>query len=171
MLVPQLINKAILMNKIIIVTGTPGTGKTVLAKKLANLLNFTYIDINLIIKSKKLNLNFDKKRSTYVININKLNRILIDLIKNSNRSLIIDSHLSHCLPNKLVNLCIVTKCNLKVLVKRLKKRKYNFNKIRENMDSEIFDICLNEAVEDKHNVMIIDTAKRIDYKKIIRKIH
>lgn len=171
MLVPQLINKAILMNKIIIVTGTPGTGKTVLAKKLANLLNFTYIDINLIIKSKKLNLNYDKKRSTYVININKLNRILIDLIKNSNRSLIIDSHLSHCLPNKLVNLCIVTKCNLKVLVKRLKKRKYNFNKIRENMDSEIFDICLNEAVEDKHNVMIIDTAKRIDYKKIIRKIH
>ncbi|MBS3146534.1 adenylate kinase family protein [Candidatus Woesearchaeota archaeon] len=159
------------MNKIIIVTGTPGTGKTVLAKKLANLLNFTYIDINLIIKSKKLNLNYDKKRSTYVININKLNRILIDLIKNSNRSLIIDSHLSHCLPNKLVNLCIVTKCNLKVLVKRLKKRKYNFNKIRENMDSEIFDICLNEAVEDKHNVMIIDTAKRIDYKKIIRKIH
>lgn len=171
MSVPQLINKAILMNKIIIVTGTPGTGKTVLAKKLANLLNFTYIDINLIIKSKKLNLNYDKKRSTYVININKLNRILIDLIKNSNRSLIIDSHLSHCLPNKLVNLCIVTKCNLKVLVKRLKKRKYNFNKIRENMDSEIFDICLNEAVEDKHNVMIIDTAKRIDYKKIIRKIH
>ena len=157
--------------KIIIITGTPGTGKTVLAKKLANLLNFTYIDVNQIIKSNKLKSNYDKKRSTYIINTNKLNRILIDLIKNSNRSLIIDSHLSHCLPNKLVNLCIVTKCNLKVLVKRLKKRKYNFNKIRENMDSEIFDICLNEAVEDKHNVMIIDTAKRIDYKKIIRKIH
>ena len=157
--------------KIIIITGTPGTGKTVLAKKLANLLNFTYIDVNLIIKTNKLSLNYDKKRSTYIINTNKLNRILISLIKNSNKSLIIDSHLSHYLPSKLVDLCIVTKCDLKVLIKRLRKRKYSLNKIRENIDSEIFDICLNEAIEDNHNIMIIDTSKKINYKKIVKKIH
>jgi len=152
--------------KIIIITGTPGTGKTVLAKKLANLLNFTYIDVNQIIKS-----NYDKKRSTYIINTNKLNRILISLVKNTNKSLIIDSHLSHYLPSKLVDLCIVTKCDLKVLIKRLRKRKYSLNKIRENIDSEIFDICLNEAIEDNHNIMIIDTSKKINYKKIVKKIH
>ena len=157
--------------KIIIITGTPGTGKTVLAKKLANLLNFTYIDVNLIIKTNKLSLNYDKKRSTYIINTNKLNRILISLVKNTNKSLIIDSHLSHYLPSKLVDLCIVTKCDLKVLIKRLKKRKYSLNKIRENIDSEIFDICLNEAIEDNHNIMIIDTSKKINYKKIVKKIH
>jgi len=157
--------------KIIIITGTPGTGKTVLAKKLANLLNFTYIDVNLIIKTNKLSLNYDKKRSTYIINTNKLNRILISLIKNSNKSLIIDSHLSHYLPNKLVDLCIVTKCDLKILADRLKKRKYNLSKIRENRDSEIFDICLNEAIENNHNIMIIDTSKKINYKKIVKKIH
>ena len=157
--------------KIIIITGTPGTGKTVLAKKLANLLNFTYIDVNLIIKTNKLSLNYDKKRSTYIININKLNRILISLVKNTNKSLIIDSHLSHYLPSKLVDLCIVTKCDLKVLIKRLRKRKYSLNKIRENIDSEIFDICLNEAIEDNHNIMIIDTSKKINYKKIVKKIH
>ena len=157
--------------KIIIITGTPGTGKTVLAKKLANLLNFTYIDVNLIIKTNKLSLNYDKKRSTYIINTNKLNRILISLVKNTNKSLIIDSHLSHYLPSKLVDLCIVTKCDLKVLIKRLRKRKYSLNKIRENIDSEIFDICLNEAIEDNHNIMIIDTSKKINYKKIVKKIH
>ena len=157
--------------KIIIITGTPGTGKTVLAKKLANLLNFTYIDVNQIIKSNKLKSNYDKKRSTYIININKLNRILISLVKNTKKSLIIDSHLSHYLPSKLVDLCIVTKCDLKVLIKRLKKRKYSLNKIRENIDSEIFDICLNEAIEDNHNIMIIDTSKKINYKKIVKKIH
>ena len=157
--------------KIIIITGTPGTGKTVLAKKLANLLNFTYIDVNQIIKSNKLKSNYDKKRSTYIINTNKLNRILISLVKNTNKSLIIDSHLSHYLPSKLVDLCIVTKCDLKVLIKRLRKRKYSLNKIRENIDSEIFDICLNEAIEDNHNIMIIDTSKKINYKKIVKKIH
>ena len=157
--------------KIIIITGTPGTGKTVLAKKLANLLNFTYIDVNLIIKTNKLSLNYDKKRSTYIINTNKLNRILISLVKNTNKSLIIDSHLSHYLPSKLVDLCIVTKCDLKVLIKRLKKRKYSLNKIRENIDSEIFDICLNETIENNHNIMIIYTSKKINYKKIVKKIH
>ena len=157
--------------KIIIITGTPGTGKTVLAKKLANLLNFTYIDVNLIIKTNKLSLNYDKKRSTYIINTNKLNRILISLVKNTKKSLIIDSHLSHYLPSKLVDLCIVTKCDLKVLIKRLKKRKYSLNKIRENIDSEIFDICLNETIENNHNIMIIYTSKKINYKKIVKKIH
>ena len=157
--------------KIIIITGTPGTGKTVLAKKLANLLNFTYIDVNQIIKSNKLKSNYDKKRSTYIINTNKLNRILISLVKNTNKSLIIDSHLSHYLPSKLVDLCIVTKCDLKVLIKRLKKRKYSLNKIRENIDSEIFDICLNETIENNHNIMIIYTSKKINYKKIVKKIH
>ena len=28
------------------------------------------------------------------------------------------------------------------------------------MDAEIFDICLNEAIEAKHNIIILDTTKR-----------
>ena len=36
--------------KVIIISGTPGTGKTTLAKKLAKKLDFEYIDINKIIK-------------------------------------------------------------------------------------------------------------------------
>lgn len=132
--------------KIIIITGTPGTGKTVLAKKLANLLNFTYIDVNQIIKSNKLKSNYDKKRSTYIINTNKLNRILISLVKNTNKSLIIDSHLSHYLPSKLVDLCIVTKCDLKVLIKRLReeaRKKKDFkesDRIRDLIKSKGFII-------------------------------
>ena len=71
----------------------------------------------------------------------------------------IDSHLSHYLPPKYVSLCIVTKCELKNLEKRLKKRGYVQTKIRENLDCEIFDICLNEAKENKHKIKIVDTTK------------
>ena len=35
--------------KTVVVTGTPGTGKTTIAKKLANKLNFYYVDVNQII--------------------------------------------------------------------------------------------------------------------------
>lgn len=86
--------------------------------------------------------------------------------KKSIKGIIIDSHLSHYLARRYVDLCIVTKCELKELQKRLKKKGYSKNKIRENLDCEIFDICLNEAREKGHKVIIIDTTKRVNTKEI-----
>jgi len=154
---------------IIAVSGTPGTGKTKLSKKLAKKLNYTYIDVKRIITKNKLKESYDKKRRTYVVDIKKLNPILIKIIKSSG-NLIIDSHLSHYLPPKYVDLCIITKCDLKVLEKRLKKKRYNKAKIRENLDCEIFDICLNESKEAGHKILVVDTTKGVDLEKIIKKI-
>jgi len=154
---------------IIIVSGTPGTGKTTLSRKLAAKLKYDYIDVKKAIAENKLKEKYDKKRRTYAVDVKKLNKILISLIK-KNKDLIIDSHLSHYLPEKYVDLCIITKCNLKELEKRLKKKRYNKSKIRENLDCEIFDICLNEAKEAKHKILIVDTTKGIDIGKIIKKI-
>jgi len=67
--------------------------------------------------------------------------------------------LAHYIPKKYVDFCVVTKCDLKVLKKRLEKRKYPESKVRENIDAEIFDICLMEAIEAKHNLIILDTTK------------
>ena len=157
--------------KTIIVTGTPCTGKTTVAKNIAKLLKFKYIDVNKIIKSNNLSTYYDKKRKTNVVDTNMLNKVLSNIIEKSSKGLVIDSHLSHYLSNKLVDLCIVTKCNLKILQKRLRTRKYNESKIRENLEVEIFDICLNEAIENKHNIIIIDTSQKVNYKEIINKIH
>ena len=43
------------------------------------------------------------------------------------------------------------------LKKRLERRKYNKLKIQENLECEIFDVCLNEARELKHKIKIIYT--------------
>ncbi|MDO8655853.1 MAG: AAA family ATPase, partial [Nanoarchaeota archaeon] len=91
-------------------------------------------------------------------------------IKNAKRGLIIDSHISHLLPSKIVDLCIVLTCShLKVLQKRLQQRKYSQSKIRENLDAEIFQICLMEAREMRHKIIIFDTSKD-EIQKIISKI-
>lgn len=145
---------------VIIVTGTPGTGKTTVAKRLARQKKAQYIDVNKIIKRHKLNKNYSKKWNSYLVDVDKLNKVLIKIIKEHQKrkqSLIIDSHLSHYLPKKYVDLCIVTKCSLKKLRQRLKKRKYNAKKIRENMDAEILEVCLLEAMAKKHKVKIVKT--------------
>ncbi|MFH0868046.1 MAG: AAA family ATPase [Candidatus Woesearchaeota archaeon] len=199
--------------KVLVVTGTPGTGKTTLSVKLAKKLDFCYIDVNKIVEKYALSEGYDRKRKTKVVDVKKLNRALIkeignykkliqstinkypmikqNLIINSNpkiqsnknkkqkkpiekmknnkeikRGIIIDSHLSHYLPKKYVDLCIVVKCSLKELERRVKKKKYPKDKIRENLDAEIFDICLNEAKETKHKVVVVDTTKGINIDKI-----
>tara|TARA_Y100000034_G_scaffold130846_1_gene190317 strand:+ start:3161 stop:3595 length:435 start_codon:yes stop_codon:yes gene_type:complete len=143
---------------VIIVSGTPCTGKTTIAKKIAKRNKLAYIDVNQIIKDNKLYSYYNKKDKSYVVDVKKLNRFLIKLIKEEKR-IVLDSHLTHYLPAKYVDECIITKCNLKVLNKRLKKRKYSKEKIKVNMDCEIFDVCLVEAFENKHKVRIVDTTK------------
>ena len=142
---------------IIVFTGTPGTGKTTLALALAKKKKWKYVDVNRVIDKNDLIENYDVKRDSFVVNEKKLSKILVEMIKKE-KNLIIDSHMAHYIPKKYVDLVFVTKCDLRMLKKRLEYRKYKQGKIRENMDAEIFDICLNEALELKHNVVIIDTT-------------
>ena len=162
--------------KTIIVTGTPGTGKTILSKKLAKLMNFYYADVNKIIFRYKLSEGYDKKRQTKIIDVNKLNKKLISEIKDFKKQnkkyngIIIDSHLSHYLPRKYADFCIVTKCDIKELNKRLKKKKFHDSKIKENIEAEIFDVCLNEAKERRHKIITIDTTKHFNINGLIHKL-
>jgi adenylate kinase len=142
----------------IIITGTPGTGKTTYAKELAIEKKYVYLDVNKIIEKKKLSEGYDRKRKSKIVDIKKLNKELIKIIK-KDKNIVVDSHLSHYLPKKYVNICIVTKCNLKTLEKRLKKRGYSKSKIRENLDAEIFDTCRIEAEELGHKVKVVFTDK------------
>lgn len=163
------------MFKTIIISGSVGTGKTTLAKKLAKKLDCRYLDVNQLIKENKLSESYDKKRKCKVIDIKKLNPILTKEINKTktekkHKGIIIDSHMSHFLPKKYVNMAIITKCNLKTLAKRLKKRHYNKKKITENLECEIFDVCLNEAKEQGYKIKIIDTTNGIDIVSILKKL-
>jgi len=149
--------------QVIIITGSIATGKTTLAKKLCKKKNYHYLDVNKVIQQYKLAEGYDEKRKAVIVDTKKLNKKLINIIKTHQKQgmlkgIIIDSHLSHYLPKQYVDLCIVTKCNLKKLKKRLQKRKYGKQKIRENLDCEIFDICLQEAKEKGHKIKIIITS-------------
>lgn len=159
--------KVRLLPKRIIVTGTPGTGKTTIAKSLAGSVKGKYIDVNKVIEEYGLEECFDKKRDAKVVDISKLVSVLQKIIKSSLDILIIDSHLSHHLPRDKVDICIVARCSLKELKKRLEARGYSKSKVRENLDSEIFEICLQESIEKGHNIMQIWTDKGIDIDKVV----
>ena len=155
---------------VIIITGTPGTGKSTLAQLIGRQLGFQRIDVNALIDRKQLCEDYDEARQCRIVDIEKLNRELIALSTEAGEkkeNLVIDSHLSQHLPRKYVDLCIVTRCDLKVLQERLAARGYPAVKVRENLDAEIFDNCLTEAEEAGHKVLIVDTTRGVDADTVI----
>ena len=150
---------------VVIITGTPATGKSTLARLLDGKFGYSLIDTNKLVK--KLSEGFDKKRHCVIVDSKRLNKELISTIKrHKGQNLVIDSHLSHYLSPKYVDLCIVTKCSLKQLKKRLEERYKDKDKVRENLDAEIFDICHNEAKDLGHKVVVVDTTKGINIAKV-----
>ncbi|MBW2987880.1 kinase [Candidatus Woesearchaeota archaeon] len=146
---------------VIAVTGTPGTGKTTIAKLLAKQLGFEYISLNEFAKQHGLFEGYDKKKKCHLVDTKKLARAFSQYIKNvTKKGVVADSHLAHYLPRAIVGLCVVTTCSkLKELEKRLKERGYSKAKVRENLDAEIFRVCLIDAIELGHNVVELDTSK------------
>lgn len=143
--------------KVYVVSGCVGTGKTTFAKKLAKEKDLDYVDVTNLVEEYDLDSGYDKKRKCKIVDVDKLVKKLIEIIKKSKKRLVIDSHLGHYLDPKYVDRCYITKCEIKELRKRLKKRKYSKDKIEENIEAEIMDVCYNEALEKGHKVEVITT--------------
>ena len=152
---------------LILITGTPGTGKTKIAQFLSKALHYKYLDVHRLISSKKLWSSYDDKRHCYVVDKKKLVAMLLQEVK-KNKNSVFDSHMSHYLPK--VDLCIVTHCDIKVLKKRLEKRTYSKLKVRENLDAEIFQVCLTEAQEQGHRLIEVDTTHGFNKRKLVKDV-
>ncbi len=137
---------------IISVTGTPGTGKDTISKILAKRLGFKLVDLNKIAKEKGFFKGYDEKRKCDIVDTKRLNKE----IKKFRKDLVIQSHYSHELDSDLV---VVLRTDPKELRKRLEKRGWTEEKIKENLEAEIFEICKDDALQKTKKVFQVDTTK------------
>lgn len=121
--------------------GTPGTGKTVVAKLLAKRIGVRCVELSKLVKEKRLYTSWDGKRKSFVVSRQKLLREFRK-IKKANENLIVDGHF---VEEIRPDVTVVLRCRPDVLEKRLRKRKYPAEKIRENVLAEILDVCAVDA--------------------------
>lgn len=158
--------------KVVLFSGTPGTGKTILSRKISEKISTKVISLSDLAVKKDLILSFDSKRDTYVIDEEKIVPEIINLIKKSRNqeisTLIIEGHLTDIIPEEFFDLVIVLRCDPDILHKRLKLRGYSKDKVDENVQSEILGNCANFFVEKnlKKPLLEIDTSA-IDIDKLV----
>ncbi|TFG24918.1 MAG: AAA family ATPase [Promethearchaeota archaeon] len=137
--------------KIIIISGTPGCGKTSVSKKISEKINAKIISLNELTVSENLTVKYDKKRETHIVDFNKLIPYVENLIELYNKEnidfLLIEGHFSDAIPEKYIDYAIILRCNPDELYKRLEIRGYNIEKIRENIQAEILGNCTNFLIQ------------------------
>ena len=132
----------------VIITGTPGTGKTTVSKIVAKTLNSSLMPINDLILEKHLYDGHDAEKGYKIVDMDALSREINLAITSTNERVIIEGHLAHDFGvDELVEFVIVLRARPSVLRKRLNTREWSDSKIQENVESEALDICTFEAVE------------------------
>lgn len=133
------------MESIIVISGTPGVGKTTLAKLLAKRLNFDYIHIGELAKRIGAVIGYDKERKADIIDVEKVSKYLAGL--KPDKGIIVDTHVVETLPPEKVKKVIVLRLDPRKLYERLSERGYSADKIAENVESEVLGACYVDSVK------------------------
>ncbi len=150
------------LGEVIIVTGTPGTGKTTFSKALKKATGFEYVNLTQYVSKHKLYRGIDRERRTRIVDVAKTRAKLSKDLRKIQGYVIVDTHMPEgSVPEGAVHRVFVLRCHPKVLEARLRAKKWKPNKIRENVLAEIVDSCLTAAVKhyDSRKVIQLDTSR------------
>lgn len=134
------------------ITGTPGTGKSAAAARLAErgytVLRFSDLATAYVCGR-------DEERDCDVVDVEALD----EAFRRRTGDLLVEGHLSHLLS---VDQGVVLRCHPDVLSSRLREKEWSERKVEENVEAEALDVVFTAAVErhGERHVAELDTTDR-----------
>lgn len=127
----------------ILITGTPGTGKSTLSREVAQETGLNYINIGELAKENGFYLDYDNDLQSYELDEDKVIDEIDDIMKEGGN--LVDYHGCDFFPERWFDIVFVLRTDNTILFERLEKRGYSQRKIQENVQCEIFQTILDEA--------------------------
>lgn len=126
------------MARIVALTGTPGTGKTAVAKALADRIEgLRVISVNAFAAEHGL------VEEGGDVDVRDLDDLLRNELTDADGTVVLEGHLSHHL--SFLDGIVVLRCRPRVLVDRLRERGWDEAKVRENAEAEALGVVSAEA--------------------------
>ncbi|KAG5644756.1 hypothetical protein DXG03_007885 [Asterophora parasitica] len=168
---------------VIVITGTPGTGKSTHAQILADEspVPLKHINVGDWVKERGLYEEYDQEWQSYTVDEDRLLDELEPIV--SEGGVILDWHTCEAFPERWADLVIVLRCDHTKLWERLEKRGYPLKKIKENNEAEIMQVVLDEARSSYPVEIVVElqsegmedleanVARMVEWIKIWRKEH
>lgn len=138
----------------ILITGTPGTGKTTTSEMAAEATGLKHINVGDLVKAKGLHEGLDTEYDSYILDEDKLIDEMEDFMRPGGN--VVDFHTCEIFPERWFDLVIVLRTYNNILYPRLEGRGYNAKKINENMECEIMQVVLEDARESYAEEIVIE---------------
>ncbi len=147
--------------KVILLTGVPGVGKTTIAALLSERLKGVHVNLSELALAEGLVTGYDSIRETSIVDLERTTTRLMEIIREGRDPLVIEGHFSQDVvsPERVSNVFVLRRAPWR-LKDELESRGYNPEKVKENVEAELLDICLVEAIEayGKEKVCELDTT-------------
>lgn len=146
---------------VILVGGSPGTGKTKVAKVLGSKLTVEVIALGQLADDSGCITAEDKTRKTGVINEDCLVDALFELTADKSKRLVIEGHYIDLVPSSSIQWVFILRTHPETLKKRLSERDYSDDKVTENVEAEVIGVCQLDALDafGEERVFEIDTTE------------
>ena len=136
----------------VLVTGTPGTGKTSTCELVADMMKLKHVNVGKLVEEEQLFEGMDPVFGSMIIDEERLLDRLEDILAFG--GCVVDHHGCDLFPERWFDAVIVLTCDNTLLYDRLQERGYTQQKVEENVECEIMNVIVQEARDSyKENIV------------------
>ena len=139
---------------IFLLSGTPGSGKTTIARELGKKHDFHIITIGDIVIKENLYSGIDQARDSKIIDMDKFDEFFNILLqklstnsKDETQNIVFECHYADLIESDQIEAAVILRCQPTTVESRLKPRGYSFDKIKENAMAEYLGVCTSHMLE------------------------